>query len=199
MPHKLVLHPSQCSLSPVKLHLLPNDISVVHNIICTEMLYVTVCYVCCLCYTTPMRCRWRCCFRYIRNSSLFSCSVCLSGPIYYSIYSEIFVGTRTCKCCVALPVLNVGFMWLFLCASHVLSSFALTCKTVEVRQCHLLSCRVFELWEAGLLQKTASAFLSECFYLEKKLAIRDIRKGLWWEIELIYNPTPLPFLALTGP
>jgi len=70
-PHKLVSHLSQCSLSPVKLHLSPNDISVVHNIVCTKMLYVTVCYVCCLCYMIPMRCHWCCCFRYIRNSLVF--------------------------------------------------------------------------------------------------------------------------------
>lgn len=33
-----------------------------------------------------------------------------SGPVYSSIYLEIFVGARTCKCRVALPVLNVGFL-----------------------------------------------------------------------------------------
>lgn len=62
---------SQCSQSPVKLQLSPKDIGVVHNIVCTKMLYVTVCYVCCLYYKIPMRCHWCCCFRSIRNPSLF--------------------------------------------------------------------------------------------------------------------------------
>lgn len=48
--HKLILNLAKCSLSPVKLQLSPKDISVVHNIVCTKMLYVTVCYVCCFCY-----------------------------------------------------------------------------------------------------------------------------------------------------
>ncbi len=68
-----------------------------------------------------------------------------SEPIYYSIYLEIFVGTRTYRCCVALPVLNVRFLCvrLFVCAFHVLFALCfLTCPTVEGRHTvsHLLYC-----------------------------------------------------------
>lgn len=66
-----------------------------------------------------------------------------SGPVYSSIYLEIFVGARTCKCRVALPVLNVGFLCVglfvslcFSCAFSPLFCFFfcfLTCQTVEGR------------------------------------------------------------------
>lgn len=122
-----VLNLSQCSQSPVKLQLSPKDIGVVHNIVCTKMLYVTVSYVCCLCSEIPMRCHWCCCFRYIRTSSpILLVWFVWSEPIYYSIYLEIFVGTRTYKCCVALPVLNVGFLCVGLFVSLCFScAFAL--------------------------------------------------------------------------
>lgn len=59
-----------------------------------------------------------------------------SEPIYYSIYLEIFVCTRTCKC-VALLVFKcrifvrqvVCFFVLFMCFHPLL----LTCQTVEGR------------------------------------------------------------------
>lgn len=100
------------------------------------MLYVTVRYVCCLCHKIPMRCHWCCCFRYIRSPSLFSLVYFIwSETIYYSIYLEIFVGRRTYKCCVALPVLNIGFMcvllFVSLCFSRASIFCFLTCRTVE--------------------------------------------------------------------
>lgn len=67
-----------------------------------------------------------------------------SESIYYSIYLEIFVGTRTYKCGVALPVLNVRFMCvrLFFVLLMCFHPLLLTCQTVEgghsVR--HLLYC-----------------------------------------------------------
>ena len=78
----------------------------------------------------PLRCHWCCCFRYIGVSpSLFFCFVLFfsfwfvrSGPIYSSIYLEIFVGARTCKCRVDFPFLKVfcvsGFC--FICDLHLL-------------------------------------------------------------------------------
>lgn len=71
-----------------------------------------------------------------------------SEPIYYSIYLEIFVGTRTYKCCVALPVLNVRFLCVRLFVFFVLFMFfhplLLTCQTVEGRHSvkHLPYCGV---------------------------------------------------------
>lgn len=69
-----------------------------------------------------------------------------SEPIYYSIYLEIFVGTRTYKCCVALPVLNVRFLcvglFVSLCCSCAFRPLLSTCQTVEGRHAvsHLLCC-----------------------------------------------------------
>lgn len=65
----------------------------------------------------------------------------LSEPIYYSIYLEIFVGTRTCKCCVALLVLNVRLLcvrlFVSLCFSCAFYPLLLICQHVEGRH-HLL-------------------------------------------------------------
>lgn len=124
------------------------------------MLYVTVCYVCCLslCDATDAAVSGT-----LEIPPCFSRLVRLVWTaIYYSIYPEIFVGTRTYKCCVALPVLNVRFLcvrlFVSLCFSCDFTLCFLTCQTVAGRHnvSHLLYCGFFELWEAGFCTGPAS-------------------------------------------
>lgn len=70
-----------------------------------------MCYVCCLCSKIPSAMPLMLLFQVHENFlPVFLVWFVRSEPMYYSIYLEIFVGTRTYKCCVALPVLNVGFL-----------------------------------------------------------------------------------------
>lgn len=130
-----------------------------------------------------------------------------SEPIYYSIYLEIFVGTRTCKCCVALPVFKrrifvcqvVCLFVLFMCFQPLLS----TCQTVEGRHTvsRFLCCGVFELWEAGFCSEPASLWPSlRVVCLVERVTKRYMMSDrLSREINLLYHPTPPPVLVPSVP
>lgn len=125
-----------------------------------------------------------------------------SESIYYSIYLEIFVGTRTCKCCVALPVFKrqifvrhvVCFFVLFMCFHTLL----LTCQTVEGRYAvsRLLCCG---FWGFGRQVSAASLPPSPSLRvvcLVERVTMRYVMSDrLSWEINLLCHPTPPPFLV----
>lgn len=126
-----------------------------------------------------------------------------SEPIYYSIYLEIFVGTRTYRCCVALPVLNVGFLCVRLFVSLCFScAFALCFWHVKLGKTYCKSLTVpwvFEVWEAGFCSEPASPTFPQsglpCGEGDKEIYMVSGR--LSPEINLLYHPTPSPSLVPT--
>lgn len=124
--HRLVLNLSQSSQTPVKLQLSPKDTGVVH-IVCTKMLYVTVCYVCCICYRIPVQCHWCCCFRYIRNSFLFFSFSLFGLNPYIILYilrsSWVQEHTNVVSRCLFLNVRFLCVRLFVFCAFNVLSPF----------------------------------------------------------------------------
>lgn len=168
------------------------------------MLYVTVCYVCCLCSEVPMRCHWCCCFRYIRISSLFFLVWFVwSERIYYSIYLEIFVGTRTSKCCVALPVLNVRFLCVrlsvslcFSCAFHPFAFDMSNCRGKTYYMSHLLYCGFLSFGrQVSAVNLPPRPSLRVVCLVERMTMRYMVSERLSREINLLYHPTPPPFLV----
>lgn len=124
-----------------------------------------------------------------------------SEPIYYSIYLEIFVGTRTYRCCVALPVLNVGFLCVRLFVSLCFSCAFALCfwQTVEGR--HTVS----HLLYRGFLSfgRRASAVNLPPRHSLKVVCLveRVTKRYIWWAADyhqrLIYSTIPLLHLFLS--
>lgn len=129
-----------------------------------------------------------------------------SGPVYSSIYLEIFVGARTCKCRVALPVLNVGFLCVglfvslcFSCAFSPLFCFFfcfLTCQTVEGR--HTVS-HFTVLW--GVFWASGGRFCcsepaSPTFFLRVVCLVVEGDSEIYGEWQIIVPPPPPPPLSV---
>lgn len=171
------------------------------------MLYVTVCYVCCLCYKIPMRCHWCCCFRYIRNPSLFFSFGSFSLNLYIILYILrslwvqehanvvslcLFLNVRFFVCQV------VCFFVLFMCFHPLL----LKCQTVEGRHTvsHLLYCGFLSFGRQVSAVNLPPCLSLRVVCLVERVTMRYmVSDRLLWEINLLCHPTPPPFLVPSVP